>query len=784
MLNIDKIIGFIASRYRLILVIILLITIPLTYYFTKQEHFNHIEIYYDKDDHELSLYKKSQKIYGNEEQLVIVFKEEDIFTAENIELIRKMTESITRLEGVQRVFSLTNIKEAAGHDDTVSFERIVPEKNLNDRVLSDAKKKALSNKYVVNQLISKDGKAATIFIEIKPLFDKEKGELLEKIRKCSKDIAGEKIRLYYGGLPFAENELNSLSSRDFRTFTPFVFITIFIILLLMMRDTLLAVLGQLNLLLGIIWTIGIYVLCGEKFNIITVIMGGVLLAVTIANCIHYLSQLKDEYAHTSNHKEAAVSAFKHVWFPCLMTTLTNTVGFISFLTSTIRPVMILGVYTSLGVLLAFIITMTFLPASVILLGRRSFNKNTLKKKSNPAHDTVNLTVKHEGEDSWGMFNRAMLKLGEFTTSRYKILTLLFVIIMAVSIAGIFRMTYETNSVNFLPESNKIRTDIEFIENNIGGTIPYVILVKAKSEEYDFTHTDSLLLIDKIQTDLMKKIPNFTSSFSVADYFKDIHKAFNGGNQAFFRIPEKRNDVLDYYELADDTIKRVISPDYMETKLSFQLKCKTNEEGNRVHSVLSNYMKSATKKGFSYEITGLSTLYADMTERLRMSQLTSFLAAFIVIFIMMYVVCRNMVLTVISMLPNLFPIAVTLGVMGWFAIPLDVVTDMIASITMGIAVDDTVHYMVGLRRNMATGIDLKSSLLKTFKDVGKPAVITSLILVLGFFVFVLGSITPTQTFGYMTALSMLVAISGDLVFLPAILLMAKPLLSRQLLNKKY
>ena len=150
-----------------------------------------------------------------------------------------------------------------------------------------------------------------------------------------------------------------------------------------------------------------------------------------------------------------------------------------------------------------------------------------------------------------------------------------------------------------------------------------------------------------------------------------------------------------------------------------------------------------------------------------------LVAFIIIFFMMFFVCKTIKLTIISMVPNLFPIFLTLGIMGWFNIPLDVSTIMIASVTLGIAVDDTIHYLVWFRRNISSGMDTKPALVKALRDVGKPIVITSVVLLFGFIVLLTGSIKPTQTFGALTALAMLLALVGDLFLLPMLILIFKP-----------
>lgn len=165
----------------------------------------------------------------------------------------------------------------------------------------------------------------------------------------------------------------------------------------------------------------------------------------------------------------------------------------------------------------------------------------------------------------------------------------------------------------------------------------------------------------------------------------------------------------------------------------------------------------------------------MDKHLQESQIRSFFIAFLIIFLMMVAVCRNFFLAAIAMVPNLFPIAMPLGVMGWFDIPLDVATTMIASVTIGITVDDTIHFVSWLRRNNAVCPDTAAAIEKTFIDVGKPIVMTTFLLFSGFMVLVLGSIIPTRMFGMLTAFSMGFALIGDFFVLPPLILLFKPAL---------
>jgi hypothetical protein len=508
---------------------------------------------------------------------------------------------------------------------------------------------------------------------------------------------------------------------------------------------------------------------GETFNIVTTIIGPLLLAISVADSIHVLAHYREIYTlNGGDHAGAVHNTIRNVWLPCLFTSLTTMAGFASFVTSSIRPVKVMGIFTAVGVGFAFLLTIMFIPTVLMYFrDRMGLGSPALK---NGGKDLPPSAVTEPEDHFAGILHR----IGSFSSKYNKSIVVAMVIIFAVSIIGIFKIKFETNTMNYLPESNSIRRDITFIEENMGGTIPFVMLVQAKREGKDFTAPESLRLINTIQEHMMEHIPQFSTSFSLADYFKEMNKAFNNSKAEFHTIPDSRTDILDFYELGEsDVLDRIVAPDRREARISFMSRWDTNETAHRIHDYMVAYMGRTLGEDYTYKITGLSSMYLNMEFKLKESQRNSFIVALFIISLMMFMVCRKGLLTAVSMVCNIFPIAVTMGIMGWFGIPLDVSTIMIASVTLGIAVDDTIHFITWYTRNMAITHDRRAAIVKTFRDVGKPIVITSVVLFLGFFILILGTIKPTQAFGVLTAFSMLFALIGDIIFLPALLMFFKP-----------
>ncbi|HOW82253.1 MAG TPA: MMPL family transporter, partial [Spirochaetota bacterium] len=252
---IDSSNNFIVNRYRAVLAVFLMLTIPMVYFYLQQRHENHIGIYFDKDNEDLAYYREFQNKYGNEEFVMIAFKEPDIFTAKSMDIVRDITGVLKNIDGVQRVLSLTSVKEARGEGDTILFRKIIGDE-YSDESLAAVKKRVLADRNLVNGVISSDGTTAAIVVQLKPFKDEEKRKLVRNIMSAVERAAAGRTELHMAGVPVVEARMNMLSARDFRVFTPVILLVIFVIVAMSLRNWMLSLLTQLNMILILVWGIG------------------------------------------------------------------------------------------------------------------------------------------------------------------------------------------------------------------------------------------------------------------------------------------------------------------------------------------------------------------------------------------------------------------------------------------------------------------------------------------------------------------------------------------------
>ena len=393
---VDKFIRTIISHFRITLAIIAVFTLFFTYEYFQQAHNNHIEIFFEDDDPLFAAYEKFQDTYGNEGYGVIALESPSLFSNTAFAVIRKLTSALKKIDGIDRVLSLTNVEEFYGEEDTVELRKIIPAGELTPEQIKHARHRAFENRFVREHLLSASGTMTALHVELEKLGEKEKRRAVLSMIQTARQIAGNQFTIYCSGSSLVEVEMNRLSERDFNLFVPVIIVLIMVFILVLFRRLTLAILCQINLIVILLWGVGFFVFCGEKFNIITNAMGAILLAIAIADSVHILSHMKKTARKTDLDTVPAIQhTIRQVWFPCLFTSLTTGAGFLSFYISDIRPVAMLGsiiptqmfgMLTAFSMLFALIGDFFVLPPLILIfkpalppLDRRN---NEVKKQSN------------------------------------------------------------------------------------------------------------------------------------------------------------------------------------------------------------------------------------------------------------------------------------------------------------------------------------------------------------------------------------------------------------------
>jgi len=351
-----------------------------------------------------------------------------------------------------------------------------------------------------------------------------------------------------------------------------------------------------------------------------------------------------------------------------------------------------------------------------------------------------------------------------------------VLVFLVSLTGIFRIEINTNEIQYFRQNHPIRVATEFIERNLTGTIPLEIMLTGKADA--FKKPDTLRRVDELER-YMGSLDFLQKTFSPVHFLKEINQVVHDGDPAFHRIPESSNLTAQLLLLAEGSGSEEIEnyldlTDFSRARVQGRL----NYLGTNEMMEINRKVEQKTEELFGpvdirAEITGGIPLYLNMVDYLLDSQIRGFSLALITIFVMLSLLVRSLKLGLLAMVPNCIPIFLTFGIMGWAGIYLDLGTVLIASIAIGLAVDDTIHFIARFRLLFQQHGTYDTALRETIRTIGSPITMTSIVLFFGFGIMMVSTFKPIVYFGLLAAITMLSALVADLFILPALIKLFKP-----------
>jgi predicted RND superfamily exporter protein len=432
------------------------------------------------------------------------------------------------------------------------------------------------------------------------------------------------------------------------------------------------------------------------------------------------------------------------------------VGFLSLYTASIKIIKTFGLFSGIGIFIAYLVTILLIP---ILLSLRPAPRRKWKE--------------HKGDDA---IERMMVYVGRLNERHPKTLISLGILLFAGSAVLCTRVNIESYILQELTEDNPIVQANDIMEKEMTGIFPYQIQISTGREGLAF-EPDFLARVDELESFVASQ-PWIRKSFSIADILKEMHQAMNGGDPAFYRLPETRELVAQYLLLYgmsgnQEDLDVLITPDGSYMRIAsqgvdmgsynyFELKGRTEEKA-----------ASLFEPPTSYRVTGRSLLATRALSNIVRDMLVSFFSAFGIIFVAVSLLYRSVKAGLITMIPNVIPLVVTIGFMGLFGITLRLSTVVIFAVCLGMAVDDTIHYLTRFREELRRTDDYALSMYTTLRTAGRAIVLTTSIMIAGFLVFLSSGFKATQDFGLLTSVALTSSLLGSLLFLPAALNMLKP-----------
>ena len=754
--------------------------------------------YFDPMDPTYRSYETFREDFGSDEISYILYEAPGAeFGPWNIEIMRKIVDLTEVLEDevpfAYEVLSIANAELMVGNDDGVEIRQLRDVFPESQEGLLQLRSSYLEKPMMVGGILSADAQFGAIVIEMDlsstdPLedirLDPEGGDGLGNLypQATSRSITEILARPEYSDIQFYHSGdvplnafYNEIVGEESAFLNSVTVLVIAAILLFFFRSIPGALAPILVVQMSVISTVAFIVLVGWQLDLSFGSVPTLLTTIGVAHSVHILSEFRRSFLRLGDRREALVQTMHLVGVPCLLTSLTTAMGFIAMSSVPIVSIAHMGVYSAFSCLIAFLLSITVLSA-LLSFGRRTRTAHMAETTRSTHKSTSPTSASPTGQSSVEeLSDRFLRSVHDFVVRARRPILITSLAIFLASAIGITQLVAESNWFNDFSDSVPVKADTLRIDETMGG-LSNLILIFDVGESGSIIEPAAMREIDRIQAwanqeDLVRK------SYSITDIIKDLNQTFHSNDPDYYTIPESRELIAQYlilYESAGgDEAFELLSSDYQRAQLELRLGMSSTAEVVLLKDRIENELALHPLTESTLEVTGVAALWLKLINLIVTSQAQGFLVAFVTIAALMCALLGSVKTGLICMVPNLVPVFLTLGAMGWLEIPLDYSKVFIAAVAMGIAVDDTIHLVLRFRHEFSLCGQYSKALRAALVDVGRALVITSIALIAGFQVLQLSAMDSSATQGILLSTTILAALIADFLLMPALILTFKP-----------
>jgi predicted RND superfamily exporter protein len=790
--KVNRIFNFILSNRLLCMTAVLLAVITAGSVLPSLKTNNLIDTFLARNDPGLVFYRETVDRFGGDHIILVAVEVSagTIYTKSVFQVLDRLSQELEMVDGVYKVKSLANVDAFRHVDEDIHIDKLVETPPESAEDFTEIRETVRDSPLILSLVAPKE-RSTLIVVELDETLirnPERQSEIVKNVRTICMEEETEAIRFHLAGNPVIGEAIEVKNVRDQRIFSSLMLLLVGLFSYWFLRRLSAAFMPLLVVIVSTVCTMGIFTWAGLQTNWVTSIIIPILFLVSVADSIHVLERYYMELPRSESKREAILKTMRELAYPCFLTSLTTACGFGSLVTNQVQPVRQFGIFAAIGVILALIVTFICLPC-LLSLGRGKAEARRKAEDQREAGDrspsgesrsqaNAETPPVQETRKKWE--TRFFLWLDRFVQRRRWAIFIVSLLLLVPIGIGIHRIRVETNLLKYFKEDDILVKDADYIERAYGGSSPLDIIIDT-GRKYGAVEPDLLRSISDLQ-DFLEATPGVYRGISLADYVKELNRAFEDGRMENYRIPGTRPENSQLLELPDrELLMPYTNVNYRYTRIATRFE--SGRLGLKEARELMNRIRAHAKfpPYATARLTGSSLLFINMDSYLVNGQIKSFGIILVILCVVMVGVFRSLRLGLIAMIPNILPILTALALMGWLEIPLDGFTVMIASIAIGIGVDDTIHYLTHLKRKLKSGMDLEAAETETMCEIGSPLVYTSIILMLGFGVFCLSDFIGTRNFGFLTAITMVTALVGDLLLLSACLLIFR-FAGRQLASK--
>ena len=749
-------------KYRLLLVSLLILVTAFLGYKGKDAKMSYsFAKLVPADDPAMIFFEDFKELFGEDGNVVAIgVKDSAIYQPKIFKEYRKLSDRIEKISGVSNVVSLPVLKRLRKNQAAKRFEvedifTVIPD---DQPTLDSLLQVASDQKFYSGQIVNSENGATLTLIGIKDqvLNSKNREGLTNSIIAAGDDFTeATGVQLHYAGLPFVRSVISGKVKKEMTVFLVLSVAVTGLILLLFFRSWNAVVFPMIIIAVVVIWVMGSLVLLDYEITILTGLIPPIIVVIGIPNSVYLLNKYHQEFEIHGNKMKAISRVTRKIGFVTLITNFTTAIGFLVLTTTDIVILKEFGYIAGINILATFVVSIILLPAVFSWLpAPTSHQLKHLKFK--PLEKLI------EGMDL--IVHRHKNKVFALTG-----------LVIIISIGGMYKLNTVAYMVDDIPEEDQIKKDLSFFEEHFSGIMPLEIIVDT-GKRRGVIDLKNLKRVEEFEKFLASH-RDISTPVSIVSFVKAAKQAFYNNNPDRYEIPNKRdkNYILRYLKNQEDNsglMNSFVDSTFSKMRISMKVADIGSQKMDSLVNIVIQPKIDSLFAGTNavVTITGSTPIFIKGNKFLVDNLKISLLLAFILIAIIMAILFANVRMIVLSLIPNVVPLVITAGIMGYFGIPLKPSTVLIFSIAFGISVDDSIHFLAKYRQELfANNFYVPVAISKSLKETGASMIYTSVILFAGFIIFAWSEFGGTIALGILTSITLLIAMCTNLILLPGLLL---------------
>ena len=706
------------------------------------------------DDPDVLRMEELEEEFGGLDVIMISYHSDNVFSESSLKLIDELTYELEGLIEIEQVISLTNYEAITSDEETMMVDNFVQDFPKTEAESIALAEQAMKDPMLGRLLVSEDRSYTAIIVYPHP--DSEELELVWALEKVIQPLTDAGHDLKMGGMPVIRSQISEDIGHDTAVFIPAGMILIAILLYFSFRSRRGLALPLLVVVLSILGTVGLMTWFGLMLTVITSIMPIMLIAVASAYGIHIITRYFEDCAaepDEADRKVIVVNVINHMFRPLFLAGLTTVIGFMSLLSHILPAAREMGLLTAFGVALAFVISITFIPAVLVITPRPS-----------AARQQKNTTNR--------LLSRMLARLGHLVFMHRKLVFITFALITLIAFIGIPRVVIDSNPLNYYHPDSDVRVINNIIDEHFGGSTTMSIVL-----EGDIKSPEVMDQIEEIQ-EFLDGRRGVGYTLAITDFVKLMNQAMNGGNPEFYRLPDSRELISQYlllysWESSNGYLDTYVDYEYHQAHIVIRINTMDVYYMVELQDALNEFMDNNIRVDNQPKSEGYAVLLGNLMPMMVKGQTRSLMLSVVLAALVTGLIFRSLAAALISAMPLAFAISGVFAIMGFVGVTLNTATSMLSSIMIGVGIDYTIHFIFRFRTEVRNGLSDEDAIVKTLSTTGQGIIINGFSVMVGFAVCMLSTFIPIFFFGWLISVSIFMCLIAALTLLPLVLVLTRP-----------